>query len=376
MTGRERILAAIAHQEPDRVPVAPRVHAWMLEYYGDSSLQTYLRMCEEFGGDAFWVVGWPTPNYIRSWPEEYDLPEVAVEQKRFKEGDYVVVQRAFHTPVGTLTDACKIRPARSHWGIAPNPLITEHLLKSPDDLEALSYLLPTPRTDMSPYHSADTTIADAGVAELYICGPLTYRAGDARSMEDLMVDYYHDRAFFDAQLELATKQMMAETRAALEGGVKIIFGSWFYESLSAGWSPVIWEEVFLPILAEHVELVHSAGALYHYYDDGNMQGILPYLVQAGVDLVSTCTPPPVGDFDLAADKAEFGDKIAFKGYVDLLYVMKKGTPELVEQTVRHAMEIGKPGGGFILGSSDSFRDATPIENIRAYFAAAREYGQY
>ena len=52
MTGRERILRAIRHEESDTVPVAPRVWAWMLDYYGDYSLSTYLRMCEGFGGDA------------------------------------------------------------------------------------------------------------------------------------------------------------------------------------------------------------------------------------------------------------------------------------------------------------------------------------
>jgi len=34
----------------------------------------------------------------------------------------------------------------------------------------------------------------------------------------------------------------------------------------------------------------------------------------------------------------------------------------------------RPGGGFILGSSDSFREDTPEENVRAYFRAARRYG--
>ena len=28
MTGRERLLATIRHEEPDRVPISPRVQAW------------------------------------------------------------------------------------------------------------------------------------------------------------------------------------------------------------------------------------------------------------------------------------------------------------------------------------------------------------
>jgi len=376
MTGRERILAAIAHEEPDRVPVAPRLWAWMVDYCGDSSLPAYLHMNEEFGGDAFWCVGPVTPSYIREWPEQYALPEVRVEQQRWQDGDYTVVERTFHTPAGMLSDRARMAPPRSHWGISPDPLIVEHLVKTRKDLDRLHYLIPPVVADMSAYHRCEEMIGDRGVTELYVLGPLDQRAADARGMAQFMVDYYDDRAFFDAELDLAHEQMMAETRAALEGGVRIVFGSWFYESLSAGWSPRIWREVFLPRLREQVDLVHSAGGLYHIYDDGKMHGILGFLVEAGVDIVSTCTPAPVGDFDLATAKRDFGRDLCFKGCVDLLYVVKLGTPQLIEDTVRQAMEIGKPGGGFILGSSDSFREGTPVENVRAYFDAARKYGVY
>lgn len=376
MTGRERILAAIRHEEPDRVPVAPRMWAWMLEYYGDASLATHLKACDEFGGEVIWCQGSPTPNYIKSWPDQYILPDVRVEQVKYRDGDYTVVERRFHTPAGPLSDKVRIAPPRSIWGMSPDPVITEHLVKSPDDLDRLRYILPPISDDLTAYHRAEETVGDRGVVELCISGPVGLRAGDARGMEQLMVDYYDDRAFFDALLDLFHRRMMDETRAALAAGAKIIFGSWFYESLSAGWSPAIWQEVFLPRLAEQVELVHSYGALYHFYDDGKMQGILRFLAEAGVDVACTCTPPPVGDFDLRAAKREFGDVLCFHGYIDLLYVVKLGTPQLIEQTVREALEIAMPGGGFILGSSDSFREGTPVENVRAYFEAALKYGRY
>jgi hypothetical protein len=53
-----------------------------------------------------------------------------------------------------------------------------------------------------------------------------------------------------------------------------------------------------------------------------------------------------------------------------------GTPVTIEATVRTALEIAKPGGGFIIGSSDSFREGTPRENVEAYFAACIKHGRY
>ena len=55
-------------------------------------------------------------------------------------------------------------------------------------------------------------------------------------------------------------------------------------------------------------------------------------------------------------------------------MIQRGTPEQIEATVKQAIDTAGPTG-FILGSSDSFRDGTPVENIRAYFDAARRYGK-
>jgi uroporphyrinogen-III decarboxylase len=100
------------------------------------------------------------------------------------------------------------------------------------------------------------------------------------------------------------------------------------------------------------------------------------LADCGVDVLETCTPPPVGDFDLRQAKAAIGSRVTLKGYVDLLYVVLRGTPQQVERTVAEAMEIAMPGGGFIIGSSDSFREGTPPGNVDAYFTACLKYGAY
>jgi hypothetical protein len=52
-----------------------------------------------------------------------------------------------------------------------------------------------------------------------------------------------------------------------------------------------------------------------------------------------------------------------------------GTPEQVKEAVKAAVLAAASGGGFILGTSDSIREA-PVENVRAFFQAGREYGKY
>jgi len=374
MTGRERILCAIRHEEPDRVPISPRYHAWMQAVHGQQSLEGQMELLPDV--DFMHVLGNGTSNYLVSFPEEYRLPEVSVEQRRYADGDCAVVERTFHTPAGSLSDRIKIPPAGREYGVSPNPIRTEHLVKSPDDLAALRYLLPEVNANYDFLHQAKETLGDRGVALINIQSALDHHAGDARGMEDLMVDYYEDRPFFDAILGMYHERCLQEEKAALEGGAEFIFGSWYFNSLSAGWSPAIFAEVFVPQIREAVELAHSYGAYYDYYDDGKLMQSMEMIADTGVDVLETCTPPPVGDLDLAAAKARIGDKTTLKGYVDLLYVIKHGTTELVERRVREAMEIAKPGGGFIIGSSDSFREGTPKENLVTYFEACKRYGKY
>ena len=168
---------------------------------------------------------------------------------------------------------------------------------------------------------------------------------------------------------------LALLKEVLECGVRFIFGTWYYASLSAGWSPSIFRECFVPLIRQHADLVHGYEGIYHVYDDGKMMQTLGDYVEAGADVVETLTPSPVGDVDLAQAKCLYGERTCLKGYVDLLYVLKMGTPELVERTVRQAIETAAPGGGFILGTSDSIREGTPIENVKTYFETARKYGR-
>ena len=374
MTGGERIRTAIRHEEPDRVPISPRVQAWLTAEYGHASLATQLERLPDI--DPMHIVPDGTPNYLDSYPEEYDLPEVEVAQRKYQEGDYVVVKRTFHTPAGDLSDRTKIPPSGREYGVSPNPIKTEHLVKGPEDLEALKYILQEINTKYDFLTRYQEQLGPRGVVMVCVRSALDHNAGYARAIQDLMVDYYDDRAFFVELVGLFHQRSLAQIKAALEGGAEFIFGSWYFNSLSVGWSPAIFEEIFLPQIREHVELTHRYGAYYDYYDDGKLKGTMEMIADAGVDVLETCTPPPVGDFDLALAKEKIGQKTTLKGYVDLLYVVKHGTPELVEETVREAMQMAKPDGGFIIGSSDSFREGTPMENITAYFKACKKYGSY
>lgn len=375
MTSRERLIAAARRQDVDRIPCSPRIAFWLMEHYGNATLETNLRAGREFGYDPHLVTSVFWSPFELAVRQSYDLPGVEYAVTWSKDGDFDVASRTFRTPAGTLTDRVCVPPAGDRrFGMSPNPFRTEHLVKTRADLAAVRYLLPDPRRVSleSHFRQADQCGENAWV-QLNIHSALNHRAGEMMSTEDLMVLFYDDRGFFAELQALGHAQQMAEIRTALDAGVRHIFLNWYYNSMSTGWSPGFWTDYFAPQLREACAAIHDAGGLAIYYDDGKCMAILDLLAEAGIDVLQTLTPPPVGDVDLAEVKRRIGDRVCLMGHTDLIYVLKLGTPELIERTVRDAIATAGPRG-FILGTSDSIRDGTPLENVRAYFAAARRYG--
>ena len=376
MTSRQRLLGAYEHRPVDRVPCSPRVWAWMLEHYGDAGQERLLCMADEFGFDPHVAFG-VFPHVTGLTPSiSFDLPGVEASVEGSRDGDLRVVRRVFRTPEGTLTDVTKVPPPGDRtYGISPNPVRTEYMVKRKDDLKALRCLMADKSgVSLEPYFAAERLFGERGLVMLNVMSQMCHRAGDAMAMENLMVAFYDDRGFFDELLGLFQGEMMAEVEHAIEAGVRHFFANWYYNSMSVGWSPRIWEEVFAPQLEEMCDRVHAAGGTVNIYDDGKFMPVAETIADAGVDVLQTLTPPPVGDADLAELKRRIGDRVCLMGYVDLLYVIQRGTPELIERTVEAAINIAGPTG-FILGTSDSIREGTPLENVRAYFEAARRYGQ-
>ena len=193
--------------------------------------------------------------------------------------------------------------------------------------------------------------------------------------EAALTMYYDDKELLIATLRTLHDYYVELLNYCLERGARMIFESWYNCSLSAGWSPRIYEECFLPMIVEDARIVHEHDAYFHFYDDGKIMPILHLLKRIGADLISPLCPAPMGDVDAERIKKELGRETVLNGYVELQTV-RFGTPAEVEEKVRYAIESLGTGGGYILGTNDSIRDGSPMENVAAFFNAGRKYGRY
>ncbi len=174
------------------------------------------------------------------------------------EGNKNIWDRTIHTPAGDLHDVKHALIIKE--GSDSGPEIVEPLIKDvKKDIPKYRYMHADVRhmnTDRA--LGVDGIIGDRGLAVASMYSPIYCR--EAMNREDFLMLYYDDREAFREIVGIGAEAMMAETKQVLEANMRVIKTWWFYASPSAGWSPQIYEDVFLPHLLRHVELVHS-------YDD-------------------------------------------------------------------------------------------------------------
>ena len=116
---------------------------------------------------------------------------------------------------------------------------------------------------------------------------------------------------------------------------------------------------------EHTEwktFLHSCGSIYHY---------IPAWIDAGIDILN---PVQIAAANMEPERLmdEFGGRVVFwGGGCDTQQVLPLGTPEEVEAHVRRNLEIFTRGsGGYVFTQVHNIQQNVPVENVEAMFRAA------
>jgi uroporphyrinogen decarboxylase len=152
---------------------------------------------------------------------------------------------------------------------------------------------------------------------------------------------------------------------------------WMPDDLCYNSGPVVaprhYRQYVYPWYVRLIERCHQAQRPIGLHSDGDLTRLLPELVECGFDALHPLEPPLN---DIVEVKKHWGHRIAVCGNVDLKTTLAGGTPEAVEAEVRYKAEQLAPGGGWLVGSSNSIPDFVPIENYRALLEASLRYARY
>lgn len=378
----ERIAAAFAHQRPDRTPlfeIFQKYHpifwpicgrtiatdaamAWDARADGVgwqellvAETKAYLDICRYFDLDMIHFVGTPPRNYPRpakTGPTSWQLDGT----------EYVLNERTrmveYANPSQELADSAKVSE--------------EELI---DQIEAWDGSARTPDDDAFVAHNMIRCEARKRGHDWVCMGETGAGTGVAFYPPFQLMWMIEKPELLRRWLEMKKAHAFEMTKALIVQGCGVIaIGGDVSCDKGPFISPGHYREFVLPVIREHVELIHSRGALAVYTSDGNHWPIKEdFFFSSGIDGYK--------EVDYAAgmtmkrlNEEGVSDRVCIVGNIDARHTLCLGDPEQVRQHVLECLEAGQqtPGGHILHASHSVHEDVKPAN----YIAAVNAYREF
>jgi len=349
MKSKERIMAALAGREADRVPI--------LEVFDPPILIDLVRRLEIdvspgpfIGQEAYCRIA-----------EELGIDGVA---------------SAIGMGLESIDDKRAVDRYGCVWttGGHVDNWIEEGPIKSRDDLEGYDMVSRIRPEDFDPVRYTQERAGDNLAHFMEISDPFRISWNLRGGMQNLMMDFVLDPELVHGLARIATDFNLAVIDHAAEIGVELlIMDGDLADERTTLMSPDHFRLYIKPAHAEIVEHAHSRGIKIAKHTDGNAWPILEDFVEVGFDAFHPIQPQCM---EIAEVKEKVGDRICLAGNIDCRHLLVFGTPDEVRRSVKETIDIAAPGGGYIISSSNSVHQDCKAENYLAMVEAALEYGRY
>jgi uroporphyrinogen decarboxylase len=382
MTSRERVIRALNHEEPDRVPIDLGGNQTGIHKNAYRALIRHLGIQDEIRiMDAVQQLAQPCEQVLERF--HIDTRYVAAGAASSWKGGIVKAQRDGRN-WDDLTDEFGIR-----WSMpedAPYYLdITLHPLASASRADVQNY----------PWPKGDDPSRFAGLRERALTlkreTPYAVVSGISgvvyeicwylRGLEQWFCDLMSDLEFCEAMLDQTLKFWLDWFRLFLDevGDVVdvIMIGDDLAGQNGPLFNPAIYRRIVKPRHKQLVQYIRSrTKARIWYHTCGACLDLIPDLIDNGVHILN---PVQVSarNMDPAELKRRFGRQLAFwGGGVDAQHILPRGTPAAVADNVRRNVQALMPGGGYVFNNVHNIQGEVPPENIVALFDTAYECGFY
>ncbi len=212
-----------------------------------------------------------------------------------------------------------------------------------------------------------------------IIGPMVI-AGDLCSVDDLSIDFFDRPEYVKELMSIITEKSIEWIDSAYDiSDGKTAFANDFHEGYVfvgddgiAQMSPQHFEEFGLDPLIKLSEHIHGKGLKVMAHNCGKADHLLQYWIdEIKIDRY-------IG-FSYQMDKGNIkeimGGKVSLIGGINTTNLYE-GTPETVRADVRETLEVLKDVRGYAVMDGHNVAPGTPVENLNAVTAAAREFGSF
>jgi uroporphyrinogen decarboxylase len=375
MNSRERVLTALNHEEPDRVPID------FGSFPGATSInvRAYQLLLEHFGLRK--EVRVENILMFTAQVDDEILDRFHVDTKSLKPS---VPLAEFNAPEAFVYKPFDVTWRRStDYTYAPVEGPFQHLDEpTPEDLTKFPW--PAPRDLENPGEWKQKAAQLRGETDRALVARLppgiVTLAQFQRGFEGWALDLILNRKFSDAlhqklaEIWIQTAELMLD---ALGDNVDILmFGDDFGEQDRLMLSPKMFRERVKPLMKQMIDSVrakssakialHSCGSVYELIED---------FIDIGIDVLNPLQAT-AKDMEPEKLKCKAGRDLALWGGIDSHFVLTKGTPEEVKEEVKRKIDVLAKDGGYILSADHNILIDVPPQNLEVMFQAAHEFGRY
>ncbi|MBN1400469.1 MAG: hypothetical protein JXA74_06510 [Anaerolineae bacterium] len=377
-SSRDRLLAAIGHQEADHVPL------WFNWQYRRTEILNWDDIVDR--ADRVLDMGLDDTMLVNA-PLSVDpavTSQVWVEHPA--DSRYPLVHKVWCTPDGPLRQVVQ---KTDDWsggddvgltGDLNVPRSLEFPIKTLADVERLDHFHRPPTHDqIARFRAAIARMKaldqrrGALIEGGWIClGDMPFWLLGAQGLIMAQAD---QPELVDALLEHTLGWERQRIALLLDAGVDIITLRAWYESTDF-WGVAGFRRFLKPRLKAIADLVHAGGARFSYICTSGLRPRLDDLVEIGVDILWGVDPVQDATVDLELFKRVAGGRMCLLGGLNGTVTLVTGSEKEIRDEVDRAVRVLGPGGGAILSPIDNIFDYTPRQSLECLIDQWRRVRDY
>ncbi len=330
MTERERILAAIRGETPDRMPWVPRLEFWYRVRLRNGTMPAELRGLSLSEVAARLGVGYyaSVPDFTQCEEETdmldrglgiFNLPVLpyrvvleGVDRHVTRSGRERVVE--YHTPVGSLRTAEVFTEEMLDAG-ASMSWSTETALREPRDFETAAWIFAHLKVEPRPgYEARRRDVGERGVAVAFVIGaacPVHHIMKELMPVEQFFYALHDCPEAIERLADAMEPYYAGMKQLAAESAAEVVLLGGNYDDAIT--HPRFFERYILPPLHEYAADLHRRGKYLMTHTDGENRRLIPLYLRAGFDIADSVCPAPMTRMTLEQIRTAFGDRITIWG---------------------------------------------------------------
>ncbi len=238
------------------------------------------------------------------------------------------------------------------------PRCTDYYIKEYSDVKKLKPIDPSQSERMNDRLNAISLYQQECGSEFPILGWVEgafAEANNLRGVYHLMIDLHKEPEFVKELIELCLEQSILFARQQIKEGAQYIG---IGDATASLVSPKFYQELILPAEKRLIDEIHKNGARAKLHICGNTTALLDLMAESGADII---------DIDHLVDlKSAFekiGEKALICGNFDPVSILLDGDVEMVKESVRNCLDIGKDR--IIISAGCEVPKFTPPENLKS-----------